>query len=58
VLVGEGVEARRAEIFRRVPSLAGVVEGRIARDARHRARIDRNKSAKRVARAIARVDAG
>ena len=58
VLIGEGVAARRAEIFRRVPSLAGVIEGRIARDARHRARIDRKKSAQRVARAIARVDAG
>jgi acyl-coenzyme A synthetase/AMP-(fatty) acid ligase len=58
VLIGEGVAARRSEIFRQVPSLAEVIEGRIARDARHRARIDRKKSAARVARAIARVDAG
>jgi acyl-CoA synthetase (AMP-forming)/AMP-acid ligase II len=58
VLIGEGVAARRSEIFRRMPSLAEVIEGRIARDARHRARIDRKKSAERVKRAIGRVDAG
>ncbi len=58
VLIGEGVEARRAEIFRRFPSLSDVLEGKIKRDARHRARIDRKKSAARVARAIKRVDAG
>ena len=58
VLIGEGVAARRAEIFRRAPSLADVIEGRIVRDARHRARIDRKKSAARVAGAVARVDAG
>jgi hypothetical protein len=58
VLIGEGVDARRAEIFRRVPDLAAVLEGKIARDARHRARIDRKKSSARVARAMARVDAG
>ena len=40
------------------PRLAGVIEGRIVRDARHRARIDRKKSAARVKRAIAQVDAG
>ncbi|HEY2515289.1 MAG TPA: class I adenylate-forming enzyme family protein, partial [Polyangiaceae bacterium] len=56
VLVGEGVTARKAELFRRFPSLVEVIEGSIARDPRHRARIDRTKSAKKVARAIARVD--
>jgi acyl-CoA synthetase (AMP-forming)/AMP-acid ligase II len=58
VLIGEGVTERRADVFRRVPSIAAVIEGKIKRDPRHRARIDRAKSAARVARAIAGVDDG
>lgn len=40
-LVGENLECRAAELRRRFPELAGVVEVAIARDRRHRARIDR-----------------
>jgi acyl-CoA synthetase (AMP-forming)/AMP-acid ligase II len=45
-LAGEGVQARATEIRARHPELAGVVELRIRRDRRHRARIDRPASLK------------
>ncbi len=40
-LLGEKVERRGAEIRRRFPQIAGVIEARIVRDRRHRARVDR-----------------
>jgi acyl-CoA synthetase (AMP-forming)/AMP-acid ligase II len=43
-LAGEGVRAREADLRARHPDLAGVVELRIRRDRRHRARIDRAAS--------------
>lgn len=44
VLVGEKLSPRRQELLRDFPELQGVVESKIRRDRRHRARIDRNKS--------------
>lgn len=40
-LVGEGVARRAGDIRRRFPDIAGVIEARIVRDRRHRARLDR-----------------
>jgi acyl-CoA synthetase (AMP-forming)/AMP-acid ligase II len=48
-LAGEGVRAREGELRARHPELAGVVEARIRRDRRHRARIDRGATVKKVA---------
>jgi len=48
-LIGEGVGCRAVEIRRRFPDLAGVVEARIVRDRRHRARIDREATLDRGA---------
>ena len=48
-LVGENIARRAAEIRRKFPEVAGVVETRIARDRRHRARIDRAATLRREA---------
>ncbi len=44
--IGEGVRDRAGEIRRQFPQFAGVVEARIVRDRRHRARIDREGTLK------------
>lgn len=49
-LVGEGVVPRKAELLSSFPELHGVVDGKIFRDARHRARIDRVKSLRKAGR--------
>jgi len=46
--VGEGMAKRRDALLRAFPELSGAVEGRIFRDLRHRARIDRNKSLRKA----------
>ena len=47
-LVGQGVEKRAAEIRGAFPQMDLVIEARIFRDARHRARIDRVKTLKKA----------
>jgi acyl-CoA synthetase (AMP-forming)/AMP-acid ligase II len=48
ILVGEGVRDRESEIRAAFPEIARVREGRIHRDRRHRARIDRAETARRA----------
>jgi len=43
-LIGEGVARRERELKAHVPELSGVLERRLVRDRRHRARIDRRAS--------------
>ncbi|MGH7302654.1 MAG: AMP-binding protein [Candidatus Rokuibacteriota bacterium] len=46
-LVGEKVAPRAVQLRRRFPHIAGVIEARIVRDRRHRARIDRAATLRR-----------
>lgn len=52
-LLGEGVVAQEREIRKRFPSLHAIEELRVIRDARHRARIDRQTSILKGARWLA-----
>jgi len=52
-LLGEGVKACRDSILRECPELAGVIEAKVYRDKRHRAKIDRGLSVKKGARWLA-----
>lgn len=47
-LVGEAVQERRKEILNQFPEIQHLKESRIFRDLRHRARIDRAKSARKA----------
>ena len=49
LLMGEGIRPRSDEILKEFPDLAGIVEIKIYRDRRHRARIDRGLSLKKGA---------
>lgn len=44
ILVGEGIKVRQDEIQKNFPEIKRIIESKIVRDHRHRARIDRTKS--------------
>jgi acyl-coenzyme A synthetase/AMP-(fatty) acid ligase len=53
-LIGEGLSARRRELLLNFPELKDVVETKIYRDRRHRARIDRHRTISKGPRWLAR----
>jgi len=52
-LLGEGLKAHRDRILRECPELEGVIEAKVYRDKRHRAKIDRGLSVKKGAKWLA-----
>ena len=54
VLVGEGIAGKQQNILREFPQLIHLIEAPIIRDIRHRARIDRHKTLRKVQHRIDR----
>ena len=54
VLFGQKIRLRQSEIMRAFPRINDCVEGRIVRDHRHRARIDRKKSLEKARKPVVR----
>jgi len=48
-LIGEGIAKHKNKLLRQFPTLNGVIEARVYRDRRHRARIDRKKTLQKEA---------
>jgi acyl-coenzyme A synthetase/AMP-(fatty) acid ligase len=52
-LIGEKLKKRKSELLEKFKDLHDVIEGKIYRDRRHRARIDRAKSTRKVVKCLA-----